>query len=152
MSDPIPTGATYVAGSLSTTGSPAATYNSGTNTVEWGPADLAVGQTITVAYQVNVTAASGNNVVNTATINATNVGAPVVKTTTTPVVGCVNDASYRCADSLTPGGPTYNWLDATGGTLILDATTTRRRPDGRCDFAVPLHILWNDQQRHSSRR
>ncbi len=121
ISDPIPTGANYVAGSVATVGGPAAIYNPGSNAVEWGAAPLAIGQAVTVTFQVNVTALSGSSVVNTATYNATNVGAATQKVTTTPVVGCVNDAGYVCADSLTPGGPTYNWLDATGGTLILDA-------------------------------
>ncbi len=123
ISDPIPTGATYVAGSVATQGSPAAVYNAGSNAIEWGAAPLAIGEAITVTFQVNVTALSGSSVVNTATYNAANVSGATTKTTTTPVVGCTNDDSYFCADSLNPG-PTYNWLDATTGTLILDATTS----------------------------
>ena len=57
ISDPIPAGASYVAGSVATQGSPAAVYNPGTNAVEWGAAPLGISQAVTVTFQVNVTAA-----------------------------------------------------------------------------------------------
>ncbi len=122
LSDPIPAGTAYVTGSVTTVGGPPdATYDGGADTVEWGPADLASGASVTVTFEVTVTEASGFVVANSATIDAANIPAPVVRTASTPVVGCVDDDFYSCEDSLMPGGPAYSWYDATGGALILDA-------------------------------
>jgi uncharacterized repeat protein (TIGR01451 family) len=124
MNDPLPAGATYVPGSLATNGSPAATYDMGTNTIQWGATDLAPGAAVTVTFQMTATAVSGVNIVNTATISATNILAPLARTATTAIVGCADDQFYTCADSLTPGGPAFTWYSAISGTLILDAGAT----------------------------
>ena len=124
MSDPIPTGATYVPGSLATDGSPAATYDMGTNAIQWGTVDLAPGEAVTVTFQMTATAVSGVNIINTATISATNMAAPLTRAVTTAIVGCTDDQFYTCADSLTPGGPAFTWYSAISGTQILSTGST----------------------------
>jgi uncharacterized repeat protein (TIGR01451 family) len=124
MSDPLPVGQAYVDGSLNTVGGSPAVYNGGTNAIEWGPEDLASGGTVTITYDVTITATPPSApLANTATITATNnPGAPVTKTVNVAIVGGYSDGIYYCTDSLSPGGPVFNWYDATGGTLLIDAS------------------------------
>jgi uncharacterized repeat protein (TIGR01451 family) len=140
MSDPLPAGATYVPGSLATNGSPAATYDMGTNTIQWGASDLAPGAAVTVTFQMTATAVSGVNIINTATISATNIAAPLTRAVTTPVVGCVDDQFYTCADSLTPGGPAFTWYSAISGTLLMD--TSSIWDDGAANVTLPFPFTY----------
>lgn len=62
ISDPIPTGATYVEGSASSGG----TYDTGTNSITWNFPDLPGGDTITVTFIVTVNPDSIKETKNTA--------------------------------------------------------------------------------------
>lgn len=124
VSDPLPVGQAYVPGSVNTIGGGTAVYNGGTNAIEYGPADVAQAATVTITYDVTVTlVAPGGPLVNTATFAATNLATPVTKSATVALVGGYNDGFYNCTDNVLPGGPTFNWYDATGGTLLHGATT-----------------------------
>ncbi len=142
MSDPLPAGQAYVDGSLNTDGGSPAVYNAVTNAIEWGPEDLAIGGIVTITYDVTITATPpGGPLVNTATITASNqVGAPVTKSVSLPLVGGYSDGIYYCTDSLSPGGPTFNWYDATGGTMILDASSTA--DDGEATVEMPFEFTF----------
>lgn len=82
--DPIPAGATYVAGSVTGGG----TYNGTLNQIEWTGEVPALGaQTVTFAVTAPTAAA---NLVNTATISQTTIAAPVVVTANTTVIAYPN--------------------------------------------------------------
>lgn len=140
MSDPLPVGEAYVPGSVNTIGVGAAVYNAGTNAIEYGPTDVAQATTVTITYDVTVTLIPpGGPLVNTATFAATNLATPITKAASVALVGGYNDGFYNCTDSLQPGGPAFNWYDATGGTLVHGTVASGGDDD---EFTVQMPFVF----------
>jgi uncharacterized repeat protein (TIGR01451 family) len=68
ITDPIPTGATYVLGSSTLNAVSTSLYNDAANRIEWHGAVLAGGM-VTIRFQAVISAAAGTSVTNTVTIN-----------------------------------------------------------------------------------
>lgn len=119
--DPIPTGVTYVAGSV--TGG--ATYNSALNQIEWSGV-VPAQSTVEITFQVTASVLSGT-ITNSATINDPGIPDPVVVTADTAITAAptitVNPTSLASAQAtnvqrtlpLTIGNTGYAPLDWTIG-------------------------------------
>lgn len=68
ITDPIPTGASYVLGSSTLNAASAGLYNDAANRVEWSGV-VASGSTVSIRFRAVISTASGTGVTNTVTIN-----------------------------------------------------------------------------------
>jgi hypothetical protein len=127
VTDTIPAGTDYVAGSVSTSGGTvAATYDSVNDRILYGPADLDREEEVTITFSVLVTAESGT-ITNEATITASDAPGETVEDTT-EVFGNTagSDDFYAFRDSTETGGPTYNFQNISTvptATLLLGSDT-----------------------------
>lgn len=106
--DPIPTGTTYIAGSV--TGG--ATYNAGLNQIEWS-GSIGVGAAVTITFAVDPAGATcGGEVSNTAVISDPAILMPVSRSATTGIW----DAAWTYDFEADDGGFVAGVNGGTGGT------------------------------------
>jgi uncharacterized repeat protein (TIGR01451 family) len=120
--DPIPTGASYVDGSVSTTGGPPAVFNGGLNRIEWGPNTVAAVSEVEVTYFVVYNLPGPVTVQNAATLTDESDGSYLLMESVDVIDPCASAGTdslgYHCLDSYSSGGPSFSWVDATGGTAL----------------------------------
>lgn len=124
LADPIPAGATYVDGSLQTLGGPPdATYDSGSNQIEWTVGSFAPGAVVTITYDATIS--GPGPVVNSASLTSSNT-APVMLQAT--VNTCQGVSSYPYAEGFeadaggwSSGGVLNSWELGTPADTVINS-------------------------------
>jgi uncharacterized repeat protein (TIGR01451 family) len=153
MTDPIPAGTTYVAGSVSCS-SGACTYNAGLNRIEWSGV-VAIGGDVSISFQVTSTGLPcPTTVVNTATINdpldpggaVTRMASTIAASTVPALVESFDATTFPPTGwGQTPVVGTYLWIRATAGTYPTIAPHSGAGMAEWNSFSIPSGnstLLW----------